>query len=111
MLRSAGDPVLYIDFYRDMDAEFEADDIRGLVDCLQARPSISVVADVSGRHCGDEEVRQFTGALLGAFDGIAQDGYTNHCWTREQVMSGHKVQGHAFFDYNGWHQESRRTND
>jgi hypothetical protein len=105
ILRQAGDPVLYIDLYRDMDAEYEADDICSLVDCLKRRPSISVIADVSGRHFGDEEVREFVSVLLQVFDGIAQDEYTNHCWTREQVMSGHKVQDHTFFDYNGWHKE------
>jgi hypothetical protein len=107
LLPQADDPVLYIELYRDMDAEYEPEELRSLADDLKGRPSISIIAHVSGRHNGDKEVLQFIDVVLGAFDGVAQDGYTPHCWTREQVMSGHEVQGHRFFDYNGWFKEYR----
>jgi hypothetical protein len=107
ILDKSRDPVLYIDFYRDLDHEFEIEDWLAVCESLGGSPTVSLVADVSGRYPGDEEVRSFVSLLLGAFEGVAQDDYSPHCWTREQVMTGHAVQGHPFFDYNGWYHEAR----
>jgi hypothetical protein len=94
-----GDPYLWIDFYRDGPREFEPEDLACLVKALGAEPSISVVADVSGRHPADDQVRSFITAVRGGFQGLAQDDYTDHDWTVQEVRSGCRVQGHPFFDY------------
>ena len=99
----AGDACLYIDFYRDGPSEHEPKEWAGILASFGGEPSVSVGADVSGRHPGDEQVRDFVGALLGRFGGAAQDDYTNHLWSLEEIVTGHHVQGHAFFDYLGWY--------
>ncbi len=70
---------------------------------LGRRPELSVVADVSGRVPGDVEVRAFVECLLTRFQGVADDEFAEHCWTLSEIRSGAKVQGHHFFDYEGWH--------
>lgn len=97
-----GDACLYIDFCSDVRKEFEPEDWRGLLAALGGEPQISIVADISGRHPGDEQVHAFVLTLLAQFKGIAQDDYTRHCWTTEDIRSGRKVEGHSFFDYRGW---------
>ncbi len=67
-------------------------------------PSVSVQVGVSGRHEGGDQVRAFARGLLGEFEGVAQDEYTDHCWSREQILAGERVQGHPFFDYQGWYE-------
>ena len=101
----AGSPVLYIDFYHDIDKEYEAEDLLDLTACLQGKPRASVIVDVSGSVPGNKEVREFVCSILGAFEGIAHDEYTNHCWTREEVLNNERIQGHTFFDYEGWHRQ------
>jgi hypothetical protein len=104
---TSGDPVLYVDFYRDIEWEFSAalrDALRRELGC---DPATSVAVDVSGRHSGDEEVRCFVNSILARFAGVAQDEYTDHIWTKEQIRMGHRVQGHTFFDYRGWYEQHR----
>jgi hypothetical protein len=96
---AAGDPCLYIDFYRDRLREMEPEDMVALATALGGEPATSVVADVSGRHYGDEQVRSFVTTMLGKYAGVAQDEYTKHCWTAAEVLSGFQVEGHRFFDY------------
>ena len=104
----AGDPALYIDFYRDLESELEDEEKMSLAQCLSHMPTVSVVADISGRHLtGDSHVRDFVCGLLTVFEGVAQDDYTYHWWTREQIITGYKVQGHPFFDYWGWRLERK----
>src|SRR5262249_25621491 len=71
---------------------------------FDAVPSVTITADVSGRHPGDAEVRALLRTVLGVFDGVAQDDYTEHFWTLEEVLSGVNVEGHPFFDYRGWYE-------
>jgi hypothetical protein len=104
----AGEPYLYIDFYRDGPIEMEPENWASLVNALGGDPVVSVVADVSGRNPGDVQVRSFIEAMLGQFEGLAQDDYTCHCWTAEEVRSGCTVHGHAFFDYRGWFEEKEK---
>ena len=63
---------------------------------------VSVAADVSGRHGGDEEVHLFVCALFGAFSGVAQDDYSEHFWSLEEIQQNTTVQGLRFFDYTGY---------
>ena len=95
----AGDPCLYINFYRDHLIEMDPEDLAVLETVLGGRPAISVMADVSGRHYGDDQVRSFVSILLEEYAGVAQDEYSNHCWTAAEVLSGFQVRGHRFFDY------------
>jgi hypothetical protein len=100
-----GDACLYIDFFRpdqDGGVPSEWDDIArdfGEV------PTVNVIADVSGRHPGDEQIRGLVTALLARFNGAATDGYTCHMWSLDEIVSGHRVEGHPFFDYNGWYRD------
>ncbi len=103
ILDKAGDAAVYIDIYEDLNTEFEVEAYFALLECLGGEPSVSVQADVSGRHKGDEEARLVACTLLDAFDGIVQDEYTDHCWTAEQIRNNHMAQGHSFFDYEGWY--------
>ena len=98
-----GDACLYIDFYNEARQKFEADEWSALVEALGGEPMVSLGVDVSGRHAGDQQVKEFLSAVLSKFHGIAQDDYTEHCWTLEEILSGHKEEGHTFFDYDGWH--------
>ncbi len=66
---------------------------------------MTVMADVSGRVPGDDEVREFAAFLLSEFRGVAWDDYSCHCWTLVEIQSGTKADGHRFFDDSGWHHE------
>lgn len=99
------DPCLYVDFNGHSKIEHEPDDWAELVQVLGSEPEVIVVADVSGRHLGDEQVKRFIQIMLTEFEGVARDDYTSHCWTKDEISSGHKVQRHHFFDYRGWYEE------
>ena len=102
-----GDPCLYIDFYRDLNSEAEPEEIVNLVTALGGHPTVSVGADVSGRHPGDLEVGEFVRRFLTEFEGVAQDDFTEGFWTLDDIqlerkkpstLLGSQVQ-RAFFDY------------
>jgi hypothetical protein len=65
----------------------------------------AVIVHVSGRHPGDAEVRTIVVGLLTAFPGFADDDYTDHLWTLDDLKNERHVQNHPFFDYLGWHEE------
>jgi len=92
------DPVLYIEFCKDY-RDFEPEDYEQFVTALNQIPSVSVAADVCGRVNGTTEVMAFTTAILKAFTGVAQDDYSNHCWTLAEIESNVKVDGLRFFDF------------
>jgi hypothetical protein len=92
---------LYIDFYRDGNQEFAPAQWAGLASVLGCEPAVSIVADVTGRHPGDDQVRSFAALILGRFKGFAQDDFSDHFWTAQEVLSGHRECGLAFFDYRG----------
>lgn len=79
-----GDPVLYVAFYNDYE-EFEPQDWNNLLLVLGNEPSVSIVADISGRHSGTGEVFEFVEKILTKFDGVAQDDRSEHCWTLEEM--------------------------
>ncbi|WP_145361093.1 hypothetical protein [Alienimonas californiensis] len=103
---SADDPCLYINFYRGGPRELGPEGWTDLVRRFGGEPSAGVMADVSGRHPGDEQVFDFVTSLLAIFSGSAQDEYTEHLWSLDELRSGQLVSGHPFFDYSGWYAES-----
>lgn len=62
--------------------------------------------DISGRIAGEKEVRSFFELALTEFGGFAFEEYTRHAWTLDQTRHGHQEEGHAFFDYRGWPEDS-----
>lgn len=105
---SQGDVSLYIRCESGMAANNDLEDGDSILVALGAPPTVTVIADVSGRHSGDDEVRGLLSELLRSFRGVACDDYTSHAWALEEVLSGHKVNGHPFFDYQGWHEANAR---
>jgi hypothetical protein len=107
-----GDACLYIDVYRHLAIEFEPERVAALHSALGCAPSVSVSADVSGRHAGDEQVGDFVFKLLSAFEGLAGDEYTEGFWTLDDIKSDRRKpstlkgrpDGHTFFDHSyPWH--------
>ena len=94
-----GDPCLYIAFYRDRQMEFESEELVALSKALGKAPTTSIMADVSGRHAGDDHVRYFIAKILGQYAGVAQDDYSGHCWTAAEVLSDNKVEGRRFCNF------------
>jgi hypothetical protein len=92
---------LYIDIYRDGPQEFEPEDWDKMVLTLGCDPDVSVIANVSRRRPGGDQVAFFTFGLLSEFQGIAQDDYSNRYWTKQEIELGRQVEGHCFFDYCG----------
>ena len=87
--------------------DWEPEDIAALRRVLRP-PSKFVQADVSGRIPGDDVVAELWQALLSAVPrAVVTDDYTNHPWTLAELRSGHRVQGHPFFDYEGWYDETQ----
>ena len=107
-LLSAGssDPVLYVGFYDHLLVEAEPASLESIQASLGTMPHVSLVVDVSGRVPGDVELREVAALILTAFEGVAQDDYTSHCWTLAEIQKGMTKCGHPFFDYDGWYRES-----
>ncbi len=72
----------------------------------QVAPVTGLVhVDVSGRIPGDDEVRAICVALLALSPrSRAQDDYTSHLWTADEISRGVLAEGHPFFDYRGWYE-------
>jgi hypothetical protein len=106
-----GDPCLYIHLYRDGPLEHEPDEWSDLVRQFGGEPAVGVIAYVSGRHPGDEQAAAFVVGLLARFSGAAMDEYTTHLWSLAELREGRRVQGHPYFDYNGWFAEREHDAD
>jgi hypothetical protein len=92
-----GDPCLYIDYYRDDAIELEPPDLERLLERFAGRMPLSVIANVSGRHDGAQQVRRFVETLLESWPGVAEDENSSHLWTLLEVRSGSGVDGRRFF--------------
>lgn len=105
LARSEGDSVLWFaisDFFDD----WEPDDLSEFRSKFP-QPSAYIQIDISGRIPGDREVREAVIGLLSEVPGsVAEDDYTNHLWTHQEIDEGFLVGGHPFFDYRGWHSET-----
>jgi hypothetical protein len=105
------DARLYIQLATSLDLEpdWEPAEISAIADEVGPRTGL-VHVDVSGRIRGDEEVRVICAALLGLSPrSRAQDEYTPHLWTADEISSGALAEGHPFFDYDGWYEAYKRT--
>lgn len=105
------DPCLYVNFYTNAREEFETNEWLALVEALGAEPAVSLQVDISGRHSGDQQVKEFVSTVLSNFNGVAMDDYTKHYWTLQEILSGRREEGHPFFDYNGRHRERQEQED
>jgi hypothetical protein len=94
VLEVDGDPCLYIDFYRD--GAVEDDEWNTRFASRGGPPAVSVIANISGRHEGWPEVREFVTRVLGAFDGVATDDGWLHLWSRDEVEKDAAVSGRRF---------------
>ena len=84
----------------------EPEEWQEFVQSFGGEPSCFIVADVTGCYEADEQVRSFVLSILGRFDGVVMDDYTEHGWTRAEIESNRLVQGHPFFDTLGWFEET-----
>ena len=103
--RGSSTPVLYLCFYGDLLAEAKPAEVDALIVSLGMMPAVTVMVEVSGRSPGDAEVLEFAALMLTEFRGVACDDYTSHCWTLPEIQSGAKIDGHTFFDYDGWYHD------
>ena len=101
------DPYLWIDHYRDGPDEIEPEVWAEFLHRFGGKPDVSLVADVTGRHTGGHQAQEFLTRLLGRFNGVAMDDYTDHLWSKVELQSGDKVRGHTFFDSEGWFAEEQ----
>jgi hypothetical protein len=102
-----GDAFLYIHLYHDGPREHEAEEWADIICRFGGEPAVGVIADVSGRHPGDEQATGFVTGLLVRFSGAAMDEYTTHLWSLSELRAGRHIEGHPFFDYNGWYAENK----
>ena len=95
----------------DLDREFPEEHAELLNATAGRGPQAWVHIDVSGRVPGTTEVHFVLDALLAHFAGVAFDDWTSfdHAWTLEEIQSHALVDGCAFFDYVGRHQQSKRA--
>jgi hypothetical protein len=67
-----------------------------------ARFTVGVHCDVSGRVPGDDEVRTLARALLRQWEGYAFDDFTwPHAWSLDAIEQDARHDGLRFFDYDG----------
>jgi hypothetical protein len=57
------------------------------------------MVDISGRVPGDLEVMECANHILGKFNGLAQDDYSDELWTFDEIKDRVIKSGHCFFDY------------
>ncbi len=94
------EPCIYIDFYRDLKAEHSESDREKILRGLGAEPSLSVIANLSGRHHpGATAMREFAMSVLSRFEGIAEDAFSNYVWTLEEIALDHRVNGYLYFEW------------
>jgi hypothetical protein len=98
LVSESRDPVLYIDFYKDIDTEHEADEVRAIRAALGGEIQVSVAANVSGRHNGAVEATTFALTLLSRFCGLASDDFGDQLWTRNEIEQRAIVDGRRFFE-------------
>ena len=95
ILGDKGDARLYIWLYRTQDVADnndlgEPNEVQRLIDAFDGLPSLMVSVQVSGRHEGTAEVKQFLNLILNRFTGLAEDEYVPALWTLEEINAGVK---------------------
>lgn len=97
LLKVDEDVCLYIDLYRA--GATEDDEWHTRFPSRGGPPAVSVIADISGRHEGWPEVREFVTQILGAFDGVATDDDWLHLWSLGEVQNDRVIGGRKFGDW------------
>jgi hypothetical protein len=46
--------------------------------------------------------------ILSSFHGVVFDEWTDHAWTLDEIVGEHLVEGHPFFDREGWSEEFQK---
>ncbi|HEX2712550.1 MAG TPA: hypothetical protein VHM88_10045, partial [Candidatus Acidoferrales bacterium] len=72
IVRVDDDPCLYIDFYTNARQESDANEWRALAEALGGETTVSLYVGISGRHAGDQQVKEFVSAVLNKFHGVAK---------------------------------------
>jgi hypothetical protein len=94
MILREGDPCIYIEFYGDGPVEDEGWSTR-FAD-RGGPPSVSVIANISGRHDGWLEAQAFVVDTLTSFDGMARDDGGLRLWSGSEVRADTRVEGRLF---------------
>jgi hypothetical protein len=94
-----GDAHLFVRLYREGPAESE--DWERRFSSQGEPPSVSVLADISGRHDGWEQAQAFVVHMLEHFRGVAEDDGGLRFWSKEEVQADQRVNGRRF----GWWRE------
>jgi hypothetical protein len=89
-----GNDILFVDFYREGPSEVE--DWDGRFQRFGGPPAVTVAANLSGRHEGSPQVREFVDELLSRFRGVAEDDFALRFWTRDEVVEDAVVDGRPF---------------
>jgi hypothetical protein len=61
-------------------------------------PTLTIMADVSGRHQGRPEVLDFLKSLFAHWPGVVQDD-SEEVWSPLEVFADRRQNGRRFFDY------------
>jgi hypothetical protein len=85
---------------------WEPEEVRLVDEALGRHPTWAVVADVSGRIDGTDEVRAFLAQVI-EDGGVALDDYSNHCWTLREIQDDVRIGGLGFFDFRASYEASR----
>lgn len=92
--RRGGDPVLYINFYRDGPTEDPSWEQRFA--SFGAPPAVSIAADISGRYDGWPEARAFLLSLMSIGESAATDDDWKHTWSRVEIEGDLAIDGKRF---------------
>ncbi len=90
-------------------AEFDDWEPEAMVALRGAMPAPSkfIQADVTGTIPAQDVVSEFCEAILLAVPGaVVTDDHTSHPWTVHEMRAGAVVQGHPFFDTQGWYDDT-----
>jgi len=103
IIETNGEPVLYVEFSENtFKNEIGVNEWNDLVSKLGVEPKMSISVDISGRHDGKNEVMKFLASFLEINEGYVMDDYTDYAWSFNEINNSVLVEGHPFFDYNGW---------
>jgi len=99
---------LYVEFWEDWESDSviveEGTHLKFKEKC-GSEVSCVLSIGVSGRDDGTEEVYSYLGELLKNYKGFAMDDYTNHLWSLSEIQNNKRIDGHLFFDFEGWYDQ------
>ena len=60
--------------------------------------------DISGRYEGTPDVQALLSRLFNTVRGYAMDDFTSHLWSYDEIENDVLIEGHVFFDNDGWYE-------